>query len=67
MNRKITLDVSLDDFQLEKLKDIIKGNNGLDDLDLNSDEDLKKICSACLTCGIITEAQKARERRKGAE
>ena len=61
--RKITLEVSLDETQMDRLQDIVSGNR-LQDLDINNDEDLKTLCKACLTCGIITEAQKARERTK---
>ena len=60
MQKKITIDVFLDEDRLKRLEQIIEGNRL--QMDINNEEDLKKLCSACLACGIITEEQKARER-----
>ena len=62
--KRITLDVVLDETQLKQLQEIIAGNNGLSHLNLENDEDLKILCKSCLMCGIIREAQEARERMK---
>ena len=61
MERKnLTIDISLDEDHIKRIEEIIEGNRL--QLDINSEEDLKKICKAIFYAGIITESSKVRDR-----